>query len=437
MSIQKTVIGCLLFSAALFSVAAAAGTVDVRGMRVWSGPQKTRAVIDLSGPAQYKLFSLKDPHRVVIDLKDSGLGSGIDLLTVNGGVLGGVRHAARGKGTLRLVFDLRGTVRARSFLLTPAMQYGHRLVVDLFTGSEGAVEPVKKVVPERLDRDVIVAVDAGHGGEDPGAIGATGTREKVITMAIAKELVAQINRESGMRAVLVRSGDYYVSLRKRSAIARKHRADLFISIHADAFPDRKVRGSSVFVLSKRGSSSEAARWLAAKENASDLVGGVTLDDKDSVLASVLLDLSQTATQEASDEVAENVFAAMNRVGEMHKNRVERAAFAVLKSPDVPSVLIETAFISNPREEKRLKSSKYRRKLAVAMVTGIRDYFHERPPPGTWIAARVRSESYTVTRGDTLSGIADRYRITVASLRKRNELKGDLLRVGDTLLIPTI
>jgi len=236
--------------------------------------------------------------------------------------------------------------------------------------------------------------------------------------------------------VLIRDGDYYIPLRDRFEKARRHRADLFVSIHADAFKNRKVSGSSVFVLSSKGASSEFARRLAASENSSDLVGGVTLKGKDDMLASVLLDLSQSATMEASNAVADSVFGSLKVLGKTHKNHVEHANFMVLKSPDVPSILVETAFISNPSEEKRLKDPAWQRRTARAITDGIQDYFYMSPPPGTYRASNRRPVRYKVSRGDTLGEIASRYRVSLYSLRRVNNLKSDTIRVGAELVIPT-
>jgi len=245
-----------------------------------------------------------------------------------------------------------------------------------------------------------------------------------------------VRRESGMRPVLIRDGDYYIGLRKRMEKARKNRADLFISIHADAFRDRRVNGASVYAVSRRGASSEMARWLAARENAADLVGGVSLDDKDDLLAEVLLDLAQTATLEASNEVAANVLHEMQHVGKVHKRSVQHAGFVVLKSPDIPSLLVETAFISNPAEEKRLRSGKHQQKVARAIVNGVRKYFVDNPPPGTRLA-QASPRRHVIRRGDTLSHIAQRYGVTTASLRKYNKLRNrDRLLVGKVLTIPS-
>ena len=280
-------------------------------------------------------------------------------------------------------------------------------------------------------RDVIIAIDAGHGGIDPGARGNKGLLEKDAVLAIARRLETLVKREPGMRPVMIRDGDYFISLRKRVNKARASQSDLFISIHADAFDDSRVSGSSVYALSQRGATTEAARLLANRENAADLIGGVSLEDKDDMLASVLLDLSQNATIEASVDVASRVLQGLKRLGKVHKSRVEQAGFAVLKSPDIPSILVETAFISNPQEERRLRTAKHQQAMAEAMMLGVRSYFKANPPPGTRIAAR----EHVIERGDTLSAIAERYNISLAALRSANNISGDRIRIGQVLHIP--
>ena len=312
-------------------------------------------MFDVTRPVGHKLEQLSGPFRVVIDLENTEPFTGLPQPAANDGYLQGIRSGRHGD-FLRVVLDLKKHARAKSFLLAPNQHYGHRLVVDIFDGEERPAA-ITQETPATGVRDIVVAIDAGHGGEDPGAIGPRGTHEKKVVLQIAKKLAHAINRERGMRAVLTRKGDYYLPLRKRVELARRHKADLFISIHADAFTNPGVRGSSVYVLSSRGASSEHARWLAERENASDLIGGVSLDDKDGLLASVLLDLSQTASLEASIDAAERVLEGLKTVGKLHKPGVEAAAFAVLKSPDIPSLLVETAFISNPQEEKNLLSSR--------------------------------------------------------------------------------
>jgi N-acetylmuramoyl-L-alanine amidase len=433
---------------------ALAGIVDFEKVRLWAEPDHTRVVFDTSGavtPA--KVFSLQNPDRLVIDIPAAQASTAVESATATG-LVTGVRAAKNGNSTLRIVLELKQSVNPRTFSLKPNDKYGHRLVVDLYEtdSNAGVVKavvvknavagnavPEKPVVKKSVAdnpaalRDLVIAIDAGHGGNDPGAKGRRGTQEKTVVLAIARKLAALVEKEPGMRPVLIRDGDYYIGLRQRIDKARKHNADLFISIHADAFRDQRAHGSSVFVLSSRGASSEMGRWLADQENAADLAGGVSLDDKDDLLAEVLLDLSQSATIEASHEVAANMLGGLKRLGKMHKSSVQRAGFVVLKSPDIPSILVETAFISNPQEENNLLSTAHQQKLAQAMLTGIRDYFGNHPPPGTHMAAR----KYKVKSGDTLSEIAAVHQVSLASLRGYNGLKDDNLRVGDTLRIPPV
>ena len=426
----------IAWTLALLALPAMAAEID--GFRVWTDPEKTRAVLDLDARTEYQLFTLDGPPRVVIDLQRSALDRPLKLDQEHAGIIDRVRHGTPRDDTLRVVLDLERKANIKSFLLDPTGQYGYRLVVDLFPedGRAGSAAVKQMADVQQLDRDVVIAIDAGHGGEDPGAIGKQRTREKDVVLAIARELKKAIDARPGMRGVLIRTGDYYIPLRDRFEKARRHRADLFVSVHADAFTKRSVSGSSVFVLSRKGASSEFAHRLAVSENRSDLVGGVTLNDKDDMLASVLLDLSQSATMEASQAVADSVLASMARVGKTHKKHVEHANFMVLKSPDVPSILVETAFISNPSEEKRLRDPAWQRRIADSIAGGVQDYFYLSPPPGTWIAANRQPVRYKVVHGDTLGEIANRYRVSLYSLRRANDLRGDTIRVGAELLIPT-
>ena len=412
----------------------AAVAADVEGLRIAERGSATRLVIELDAPAEHRIFTLSRPDRVVIDIPGSRLRTA--RLPEGQGLIRGIRHGVRHRRDLRIVLDLKSPAKPRSFLLPEKESGGgQRLVVDLVPA--GATRrPVKSV--EAIDarpRDLIVAVDAGHGGKDPGARGRRGTREKDVVLAIARELARLIDAEPGMRAVMTRRDDRFLRLRDRIRLAHRHRADLFVSIHADAFRDRRVRGSSVFVLSRRGASSEMARLLARHENAADLVGGVSLADKDDVLRSVLLDLSQAASIEASTEVASSVLRELSRVGKVHKRSVQRAGFVVLKSPDIPSILVETAFISNPDEERKLRDPRHQKRLARAILRGIRRYFGEHPPPGTWLAMRKRQREHLVRRGDTLIDIAHRYDVSLQALRRANGIKGSHLRVGQRLVIP--
>jgi N-acetylmuramoyl-L-alanine amidase len=362
----------------------AAHPVEVRAVRLWAGPDSTRVVLDLSGRATHRVQVLRTPDRVVLDVDGAHLARGVNRSPAPEGAVRQVQISQKSSGGLRLVLTLGRAAQAKTFLSAPNKSYGYRLVVDL--AQAPSVEVPVKAEHARADaRDLIIAVDAGHGGEDPGAIGMNGAREKDVVLAIARELAVKINAEPGMRAVLTRNGDYFVPLRDRMRRARAQQADLFVSIHADSIRDRRVDGSSVYILSQRGASDEAARWLAERENASDLVGGVSLDDKSDVLASVLLDVSQSASLSASEIAAEQVLRRLNRVGEVRKARVQEARFMVLKSPDIPSMLVETAYISNPREEQRLRSQAHQAEIAGAIHQGVRDYFYANPPVGTRIA----------------------------------------------------
>lgn len=348
---------------------AAAAETTLQDVRVWAAPERTRVVFDLSATPEHALFTLDAPPRVVIDLQDTGRTSALTGALEGKGVVERVRTGLHEGGDLRVVLDLAASVPPKSFTLAPNGEYGHRLVVDLEAGKGQDAAPAA----EYRDRELVVAVDAGHGGEDPGAIGPSGTREKDVVLQIARRLAARIDERPGMRAVMIRDGDYYVGLRERIEKARVAKADLFVSLHADAFSDRRVRGASVYALSSNGASSEHARWLAERENAADLIGGVSLKDKDDQLASFMLDLSQGASIEASLDVGERVLANLDAVADLHKHEVQQAGFLVLKSPDIPSILVEAAFISNPDEERRLRDPAYQRRLADAVLDGVDGY----------------------------------------------------------------
>ena len=411
---------------------------EVQNLRVWAGPDSTRAVLDLDQRVDYRLFTLENPYRLVVDIKDAQAARPLPFDAESGGVIAGVRHGVRNGTDLRVVFDLKGKAQPQSFVLDPAGRYGHRLVIDLNPeGAESPVERVREVVRSARngERDMIVAIDAGHGGEDPGAIGPGGTYEKKITLAIARELERQINETPGMRAVLIRTGDYFVPLRTRYERARQAEADLFLSVHADAFRDFRVRGSSVYVLSRSGASSEAARLLAQSENKADLIGGVKLDRGDDMLSSVLLDLSQSAALEYSNDAAEQILNQLGGVGRRHRNGVERANFMVLRSPDVPSVLIEVGFISNPQDEQNLNTAEHRRRIASAITGGVRDHFLRTAPQGTWFAANRSGHQHIVQRGDTLGVIAQRYQVSISQIRAANNINGDVIHPGAVLVIP--
>lgn len=431
----------LLLLIGLISPISEGAVVTVQNLRMWEAPDNTRLVFDLSGPLEHRLFTLREPDRIVIDMDNARLLGALPDLDLNGPRLAAVRTGSQGDQQLRVVLDLKRATRPRTFVLKPYGQYGHRLVIDLYdpeTATSSSATPLVASKPRR--KDVVVAIDAGHGGEDPGALGRRyRTKEKHVTLAIARELARLVDAAPNMRALLIRDGDYYVKLGERFTKARQHEADVFISIHADALPGRgsSARGASVYALSERGASSVLARMVADKENASDLIGGVSLNDKDDLLAKVLLDLSQTATISSSVTLGSDMLAELARIGPIHLESVQQAGFAVLKAPDVPSVLVETAFISNPAEEKRLRSKSFQRKLAGALFNGVQRYLRRRPPAPVKPqdvadgAARV----YVVQPGDTLAGIARAYGIHEDALRFANNLPDSALQVGRRLVLP--
>jgi N-acetylmuramoyl-L-alanine amidase len=420
----------LLFGAAL----ASASTARVTDVRLWSGPEGTRLVIELTAPAEYDVFTLDQPDRVVVDLANTTLPAS-ESLPAGQGPVKSLRSGPQDGHGLRFVLDLTEAQKPRSFVVGPDGSAGHRLVVELPgkraavpapagnaartppTGNEvlamaaetsraaaapmapaspkvnePSLPPVKSAASSATGRDLVIAIDAGHGGDDPGALGRNGTREKDVTLAIARKLAAEINAEEGMRAVLIRDGDYFITLGSRTRKARQLGADMFVSIHADAVANREVTGSSVYVLSLRGASDEATRWLAERENAADLKGGVSVVEGNDVLASVLLDVTQKEAISDSVEAADHVLSALRDVGNIHgAARVRHAGFMVLKSPDIPSMLVETAFISNPAEERRLRDPAHQQRIAAAVRAGVRNYWHQNAPPGSKLAALLAAQ----------------------------------------------
>jgi N-acetylmuramoyl-L-alanine amidase len=397
------------------SVASAA---ELRDLRLWDSPDSTRVVFDVSDAVTHKVFTLPDPHRVVVDI--DGLSprdmARIDAVKGKGTVLR-VRSGPRERG-VRVVLDVDHALNVKSFALTPTSEYGHRLVVDLFDTVAPPAQPSPAAhvspapsapVSPLFSKPIVVAIDAGHGGEDPGAIGHSGLQEKDVALSVARKLAKLINAQPGMRAVLTRDGDYYVGLRERVNVARKHQADLFVSVHCNAFTKRSMRGTAVYVLSNRGASSEHARWLAQKENAADLVGGVELHGKDNELAAVLIDLSQSATMEASFDVGSRILGSMGSINVLQKADVQQAGFAVLKAPDIPSVLVETAFITNAHEEKLLGDAAYQDRLAASMLDGIRGYFQSYRPGQQLVDAEPRlqkvSNDAPAARASKVNGVS--------------------------------
>lgn len=414
-----------LIAACCTGGAALAAEVLVTSTRVWPAPDYTRVTIESQQPIRHNLFSLDNPERLVLDLEDVALGATLNdiagKISVEDPYIKGVRAGRFKPGTVRLVFDLKAKVKPEIFALAPIAGYGHRLVLDVYPlvppdpllaflksregrAADTAPPAAEAVSPEpgppavaarpeapktarsgprpaqpASERLITIVIDAGHGGEDPGARGRAGTLEKHITLAIAQKLKERIDGEANMRAVLTRDGDFFIPLHMRVEKARRVRADLFVSIHADAFVKPSANGSSVFALSESGATSAAARWLAKRENDADLIGGVNLGIKDPYLKQTLLDLSQTASINDSLKLGKAVLQEMGGINRLHKNYVEQAGFAVLKAPDIPSILIETAFISNPDEERKLRDPSYQNKMADAIFTGIKRYFAKNPP----------------------------------------------------------
>jgi N-acetylmuramoyl-L-alanine amidase len=395
----------LVLVAALLWAGMVQAAVLVKAARVWPSPEYSRVTLEMEAPVRFHYFQLNNPSRLVLDME--GVAPEAALLELAGMIspddrfISNVRVGRNRPGVTRLVAELKGDISPQVFTLKPMGDYGHRLVIDFYPPGGGSVERQVEAAIERAEKGVVqdankgstpaskpksdyvrlitVAIDAGHGGEDPGAIGASGSREKDITLSVARRLKAHIDKQENMRAVLVRDGDYFIPLHERVKKARRHQADLFVSIHADAFLKSTARGSSVFALSEKGATSAAARWLARRENEADLIGGVNIDVQDVYLKQTLIDLSQTATISDSLKLGRSVLAQLAEINELHKPHVEQAGFAVLKAPDIPSILVETAFISNPEEEKRLTDDAYQDKMAAAITTGIKGYFDKNPP----------------------------------------------------------
>ena len=379
---------------------------DIVATRIWPSPEYTRITVESATLLQYEQMILQNPERIVVDLKNIYLGKALEGLTSQvkeeDSIIKSIRVGQFNPKVSRIVIDLKGTAKVKVFSLDPIQPYKHRLVIDVYPENYDALASLLKqledetyqasnevITKDEAKRDpginkqpkpepIIVAIDAGHGGEDPGARGKRGTKEKVVVLKIAKKLKALIDAEKNMKAVLIRDGDYFVPLATRVKKARAAKADIFVSIHADAFKKRSVSGSGVYALSDRGASSAFAKFLANQENEADLIGGVSIDDKDPILAKTLLDLSQSATINDSLRLGKQVLLEIKKVNNLHKKYVEQAGFAVLKAPDIPSILVETAFISNPEEEKNLRSTAFQNKLAKSILLGIKNYIHTQP-----------------------------------------------------------
>lgn len=461
-----------LLLAAAQPVFAQPSAASIQGIRVHNAPHYTRLVIDADEELEYRLGGRGTKQFINLNNLDNSnssksqdLRTTFDLDNVN---LAGSRIAEllleHGRGArAKLRITTHATLRVEAFRLAPVPPYGHRLVIDLFDDLAGTAkrQTVRQSAPAK-HRAVVVAIDPGHGGEDPGALGAGGVREAHVVLTLARKVANNLRSEAGLRVVLVRDGDYYVRRRQRMSIARTERADLFVSLHADAFNEASVQGASVYALSSGGASSEAASWLAAKDSRSDLIGGVASDvnlkQTDATLAKVLLDLSMDAQRNSSLRLADALLAELGQSVELHKYTVEQASFVVLKSPDIPSVLVETGFLSNPEEARRLSDPRYQDQVANAVARGIVRYIERHPPPGSLIAQRMsrlpagqRNRETSIGRagpgkksgqrrhiiqpGDSLSEVAVMYGISTKALRAANALASDRIKIGQVLTIP--
>lgn len=444
------------FLLALFLLPTRVWANALESIRVWPSPDETRVVIDLASEAEYSYFTLSSPDRLVVDLKQTSINTKLPINVSESPVLKRIRKSSPPqKGTYRLVFELKRKVTPQLFKLapTPGGQYGHRLVIDMPHGSSSlsttTAKPSSSSSSSQVSRDasqllgtadIVVAIDAGHGGEDPGSIGPSRKYEKHATLAISKKIAAQINAVPGMKAVLTRRGDYFVNLNKRSEIARGSKAHLLVSIHADGFRTPQPRGGSVFVLNTRRANSEIARWVENHEEQSQLLGGagevLSKNTSDKNVSQTLLDLQFSHSQKEGYKVATKILKQMSSAGiKLHKKQPVNASLAVLKSPDIPSVLVETGFITNPTEEKLLFQRSHQDKLARALTKAIVQYFEANPPEGTLFSNRSKTIKHKVKRGESLSVIAKKYGTTTKAIMQANKLKSSGLAIGQVLTIP--
>ena len=415
---------------------------NIDSVRLHRAPDHTRVVFDLSGPLDYTLDKLVDPDRIVVDLQDAELTFDMNSLALTETPVSNVRVGKHDNNRTRVVFDLRDAVRPRTMVLKPVSPHGWRLVLDLHDKETETVKSVEPAQPSDA-RPMVVAIDAGHGGEDPGALGPRGTLEKDVVLQIAKRLKRLLDQEQGITAVLIRSGDYYVPLADRRRVARdQHKADVFISIHADAFTDARAHGASVFALSTRGATSARARYLAEIANDSDRVAGVYQQEAESgSFLNVIADLTMNGSLDRSLKMGRMVLEEMGEVTKLHGDRrnVEQAGFAVLKEPEMVSILVETGFISNHQEEKNLRDGNHQERLAKAIAAGVRRFFQSYPDPGTYFYAQRRGgtqvASHRIQPGETLSSIARRYAVAEGDIKRANNLGSDMIRAGQVLQIP--
>lgn len=437
---MKTMTALITFIGLLLVSSAVAHANTVSNVRSYDAPERLRIVLDLSKKPDYSVFTLKNPNRLVVDIADTKLALKNDARLTKSPRINSFRTSYNAKNKKsRIVFELLNYEKSNHFTLEPQGNYKHRLVIDLdYKASQKPVVITEK--PADGKRDIVIAIDPGHGGEDPGSIGYSGTYEKTVTLKMSKVLADIINKEPGMTAKLTRTGDYYVRLSTRTARASKYKADLLISIHADAFTSPQPNGGSVWLVSNRRSDSEVGRVLEQKEKRSELLGGVPSIAKsaetDKNLAKTILSMIQTSSMQDSYQVSEKVLKQMGGVTRLHKSKPQHASLAVLTAPEIPSLLVETGFISNKRDEMNLNSRAHREKLMKAIFAGIKSHFLEKPPEGTlWANWKKNNKQHTVKRGESLSVLAHRYKVTVSAIKTRNKLRSDTLRIGQVLVIP--
>ena len=428
-----------LFCALYFMVTHSWSAALLKDVRMAKHNNQVRLVLDLDSNVNTHVFSLQNPHRLVIDLENTILSKSIKKDNLQNNFIRDIRFGGGVKEALRVVLDVARITKFKHFMIPGNRTQNTRMVVDI-SFPENSSKLSQNQVSSDLLRDIRIVIDPGHGGKDPGAIGPNGTWESVVALAVSQRLAEQINKTQDMRAFLTRSGDSFVPLRDRMEIARERKADLFVSIHADALDNNpRVRGASIYTLSDKGAVDEASKRLAKRENEDISIGDVSLSGKNDSFATLMMGLSQSATNEASLEIGEFVLTELSRVISIRKKKVQQSGLLVLKSPDVPSILIETTYISNPNEEKKLKDRNFQNKLANAILKGVRNYFLVNPPEETKFAKNLQNQSrtisYIVRRGDTLSEIADLYSISLSVLRRFNQINGSNIKIGQTLQIP--
>ncbi|PQJ53082.1 N-acetylmuramoyl-L-alanine amidase [Psychrosphaera saromensis] len=433
-AIRILLINSLLVMTVGFSTPAIAAKT-VKNVRVWPSPDSTRVVLDLTQSIEYSYFMLSNPERLVLDLKGTGINANLSNLAESSDILKNIRSATKHKTDSRLVFDLSQKIEPIIFALKPTAPYGNRLVIDLMDTKAKVAETKKKI---ESDRNIIIAIDAGHGGEDPGSIGSHGNYEKRVTYAIAKKLEKLITKQPGLTAVMTRTGDYYVSLHGRTEKARKANADLLISIHADAYTSPKPAGAAVWTLSPRRANSEIGKWLEKKEKHSELLGGageaIKSTTTEKYLARTLLDMSMDHSMDQGYLIAKEILGELKGITQLHKRTPQSASFGVLKSPDIPSILVETGFISNPKEEKLLTNNWFQNKMAHSIFNAVDSYYRKNPPDGSYFA-KYKNLKHKVKSGESLSLVAQNYKVTVSKIKEANNLRNNSIKVGQVLSIP--